>query len=115
MEKASEPGTDARRWAGLYRAGGIAAMMIAVLLIGEIVVYAVLPRPSTAIEHFELLQRNWLAGLLTLDVLGMISNGPSRFIATASDSPRRASSPQTCTTSCQGLPERSPCSSWMAV
>jgi hypothetical protein len=44
-----------------------------VLLVGEILVYAILPRSETALEHFLLFQRNWLAGLLTLDLLGMIS------------------------------------------
>lgn len=47
--------------------------MIAVLLLGEIVVYAILPSPSTTIEYFALFRDNWLAGLLTLDLLGMIS------------------------------------------
>ncbi len=51
----------------------MAALIIAVLLAGEIVVYAVLPRTTTALEHFTLFQKNWLAGLLTLDLLGMIS------------------------------------------
>jgi hypothetical protein len=44
-----------------------------VLLLGEIAVYAIFPRPKTALEHFELFHENWLAGLLTLDLLGMIS------------------------------------------
>ena len=43
------------------------------LLIGEIAVYASLPRPETVLEHFELFEENPLAGLLTLDLLGMIS------------------------------------------
>jgi hypothetical protein len=72
-EEVPTPGSDGLRWIGLYRSGGIAALLIAVLLLGEIVVYAVFPRPETALEHFQLFQRNWLAGLLTLDLLGMIS------------------------------------------
>ena len=58
---------------GLYQLGGIAAFIIAALLIGEIVVYATLPRASTALEHFTIFQDNWLAGLLTFDLLGMVS------------------------------------------
>jgi hypothetical protein len=73
MEEAPKLGSDGLRWVGLYRSGGIAALLIAVLLLGEIAVYAIFPRPETALEHFELFQRNWLAGLLTLDLLGMIS------------------------------------------
>lgn len=61
------------RWRGLYLLGGVSALIIAVLLIGEVVVYAVLPRTETALEHFVLFQEDWLAGLLTLDLLGMIS------------------------------------------
>jgi hypothetical protein len=56
-----------------YQLGGIAALLIAVLLIGEIVVYATFPRPASALEHFALFQDNRLAGLLTLDLLGMIA------------------------------------------
>jgi len=73
MEEAPKPETDALRWIGLYRTGGVTALLIALLLLGEVVVYAVFPRPRTAIEHFELFQNNWLAGLLTLDLLGMVS------------------------------------------
>jgi len=73
MDDERVPRSEAVRLAGLYRAGGVAALMIAVLLLGEIAVYAVFPRPETALHHFELFQQNWLAGLLTLDLLGMIS------------------------------------------
>ena len=61
------------RWGGLLRAGGVAALLIAMLVIGEIVVYAALPRSETAAEHLRLLSENWLAGLLTLDLLGVFA------------------------------------------
>jgi hypothetical protein len=61
------------RWQALYKLGGVTALLIAVLLLGETAVYAVLPRPSTAIEYFALFRDNWLSGLLYLDLLGMIS------------------------------------------
>jgi hypothetical protein len=67
----TEPGVS--RWQGLCKLGGVSALIIAVLLIGEILVYAGLPRAETVLEHFLLFQKNWLAGLLTLDLLGMIS------------------------------------------
>jgi hypothetical protein len=61
------------RWAGLYRLGGVTALFIAVLLLGEILVYSALPRPVSVIERFALFRTNWLVGLLTLDLLGIIS------------------------------------------
>lgn len=61
------------RWSGLLRAGGVAALFIAVLLVGEIAVYAALPRSETTVEHLQLLSENWVAGLLTLDLLGMFA------------------------------------------
>jgi len=61
------------RWQAIYKLGGGAAWIIAVLLLGEIAVYAFLPRTSTAVEHFALFRDNWLAGLLTLDLLGMVA------------------------------------------
>lgn len=73
MRQSPSAGPNELRWAGLYRAGGIAAFLIAALLLGEIAVYASLPRPETVLEHFELFEENPLAGLLTLDLLGMIS------------------------------------------
>ena len=61
------------RWRGLLRAGAIAALLIAILLIGEIAVYAALPRSETTVEHLRLLSDNWVAGLLTLDLLGIFA------------------------------------------
>lgn len=61
------------RWNGLLRAGAVAALLSAVLLVAEIAVYAVLPRSETAAEHLQLLADNWLAGLLTLDLLGVMA------------------------------------------
>jgi hypothetical protein len=52
---------------------GLAGGIIAVLLVGEVVVYAFFPRPETALEHFNLFQENRLVGLLTLDLLGMVA------------------------------------------
>jgi hypothetical protein len=73
MDHAQETGLVEPRWQGLCRLGGVAAIIIAALLIGEVVVYAMYPRPETALEHLENFQSNWLLGLLTLDLLGMIA------------------------------------------
>ncbi len=61
------------RWQGLYKAGGVAAPVIAVLLACEIAVFGVWPQPTTAIGYFKLFQSNWLIGLLDLDLLGMVA------------------------------------------
>ena len=39
------------RWRRLYQLGGVSALIIAVLLIGEVLVYAFFPRAETALEH----------------------------------------------------------------
>jgi hypothetical protein len=58
-------------WKGLYKAGGVAALIIAVLLLCEIIVFSVWPQPDTVMGYFELFHDNWLVGLLDLDLLGM--------------------------------------------
>jgi hypothetical protein len=73
MESTPRAHPTDRRWLGLYRLGGVAALAIAPLLVVEVVVYALFPRPETALEHFEVFQDNWLVGLLTLDLLGMFA------------------------------------------
>lgn len=73
MNQMAESETAESRWQGLYQLGGVTALIIAVLLIGEMVVYAISPRPDTAIEYFAIFHANWLAGLLYFDLLGMFS------------------------------------------
>jgi hypothetical protein len=68
----TEPSADGR-WTGLLRAGAAAAAAIAILLIGEIAVFAAFPRPPTALAHLELFARSPVVGLLTLDLLGMVA------------------------------------------
>ena len=60
------------RWSSLYKLGGAVAIAIAVLLVGEGVVYAVLPNRSTPVEFLALFRDSWLTGLLNFDLLGMI-------------------------------------------
>jgi hypothetical protein len=69
----SEYATEEFRWRGLYKIGGVSAIIIAFILIGEIVAYSMLPRLNTTIETFELFHSNCLAGLLTFDLLGILS------------------------------------------
>jgi hypothetical protein len=57
----------------LLSVGTACAFFIALLLVGEIFVFALFPRPETVLAHFELFGKSWLVGLLTMDLLGLIS------------------------------------------
>ena len=65
--------TDAKtadsHWKGLYKVGGAAALIVAVLLPIEIIVMTAYPLPSTVIGYFTLFQSNRLIGLLDLYLL----------------------------------------------
>jgi hypothetical protein len=58
----------------LYRAGGAAALITAVLIPLQIIVFIAWPPPleSPAIDWFRLFQDNWLLGLLSLDLLLLV-------------------------------------------
>jgi len=64
----TKPDTD---WKPLYRVGGVAALITAVLIPLQIIVFIVWPPPleGPASEWFTLFQDNWLLGLLGLDLL----------------------------------------------
>jgi hypothetical protein len=61
-------------WRLLYRAGGVAALITAVLIPLQIIVFIAWPPPleGTAIDWFTLFQDNWLLGLMSLDLLLMV-------------------------------------------
>lgn len=63
------------RWIGLYRVGGMAALLMLVIMAVQIVVYVVWPPPDTVTDWFALYQDNWLLGLLSLDLLYLVNNG----------------------------------------
>jgi hypothetical protein len=58
-------------WKPLYRVGGAAALITAVLIPLQIVVFVAWPPPleGTVSEWFTLFEDNWLLGLLSLDLL----------------------------------------------
>lgn len=60
-------------WLKLYRFGAIAAFLIALLMFGEILVYALIPNTDSPTEIFELFRVSAFAGLLFFDLIGMIS------------------------------------------
>ena len=57
----------------LYRFGSIAAFSIAILMLGEIFVYAIIPNTDNPLEIFELFDKSNVLGLLFFDLLGTIS------------------------------------------
>jgi len=56
-------------WKSLFRVGGAGALIVAVLLSIEIVVFTAYPLPSTVVGYFTLFQSNRLIGLLDLYLL----------------------------------------------
>ncbi|HVO70622.1 MAG TPA: hypothetical protein VMT24_11285, partial [Aggregatilineaceae bacterium] len=56
-------------WNWLYKVGGIAALIIAVCIPIQIIVYMAWPPPTTVMGYFTLFQNNKLLGLLDLDLL----------------------------------------------
>jgi len=57
---------------GLYKVGGIAALVVVVCLLAEIVFFAIYPQPATVDEWFTLLQDRPLVGLLDFWALEVV-------------------------------------------
>ncbi len=64
MKQAINAENIAPDYKGLYRLGGVAAVMVAVLTLGEIVAFALYPQPGTVSGWFALFQNNRMLGLL---------------------------------------------------
>ena len=62
-------------WNKLYKIGGIAAFAIVVIILIQIVIFIVFPPPETPIGFIYLFHKNWVLGLLSLDLLYYINNG----------------------------------------
>lgn len=63
-------------WKSLYRVGGAAALITAVLIPAQMIVFVASPPPlgGTAIDWFAVLRANRLLGLLDLDLLLIVDN-----------------------------------------
>jgi hypothetical protein len=68
--------TTACRWHWLYTVGGVAALISAVLIPIQVLVFIVWPPPleGTVTDWFTLFQDNWLVGLIDLDLLLVVDN-----------------------------------------
>jgi hypothetical protein len=74
LKQIADTGTTDSRWHWLYRVAGISALVTAVLILLQMIVFIIWPPPSTAIDYFNLFQDNALLGLLALDLLYVIDN-----------------------------------------
>lgn len=62
------------RWKGIFIAGGLAAFSMLLLMIIQIIVFAIWPPPATVTGYFSLFQKNWFLGLLSLDLLYIVDS-----------------------------------------
>ena len=69
-----EIASDVQRWRGLITTGAWVALASVVMIAVQIGIYVVWPPPDTTVGFFELLADNPIYGLVTLDVLYIVSN-----------------------------------------
>ncbi len=74
MHAVTDANTADPRWKALYTIGGAATVAMLALMPIQIIVFAAYPPPDTASEFFTLFQKNWLLGLLSLDLLYILNN-----------------------------------------
>ncbi|MGD9995161.1 MAG: hypothetical protein AB7S69_17815 [Salinivirgaceae bacterium] len=66
--------TNDKSWQKLMRAGAWAAIAVVALIPFQIAIFVVNPPPESVAGFFELFQRNWFLGLLSLDLLYILNN-----------------------------------------
>ena len=74
LKQVTDTNTTDSRWHWLYKVAGMSALVTAVLIVAQMIVYIIWPPPSTAIDTFKLFQDNALVGFLALDLLYVIDN-----------------------------------------
>ncbi len=58
----------------LYKIGGIMAIIIVILIPIQMFIFIVWPPPDNVLDFFDLFNKNWLLGLLSLDLLYILNN-----------------------------------------
>lgn len=61
-------------WKSLSQVGGIAVIIMFILIPIQSFIFIASPPPTTVIDYFALFQKNWLLGLLDLDLLYLVDN-----------------------------------------
>jgi hypothetical protein len=74
LKQVTDTNTTDSRWHWLYKVAGMSALVTAVLIVVQMIVFIIWPPPSTAIDYFKLFQDNALLGYLALDLLYVIDN-----------------------------------------
>ena len=69
MNQVTESESADSAWKSLYRVGGTAALIMAVFIPIQIIIFVAWPPPSTVIGWFTLFQENRLLGLLDMNLL----------------------------------------------
>ncbi len=69
LNQVTDAETADSSWKSLYRIGGVAALIMAVFIPIQIIIFVSSPPPSTVIGWFTLFQRNPLLGFLDMDIL----------------------------------------------
>lgn len=67
-------GVAVPQWKGIFLSGGIAAFTMLLLMLIQIIVYVIWPPPATVAGYFSLFQKNWLLGLLSLDLIYIVNS-----------------------------------------
>jgi len=73
MNQVIDDETAVSRWKGLYKIGGVAALIAVVLILAEIIVFTIWPLPDTVVDHFALFQNSKLIGLLDFYLLEFLA------------------------------------------
>ena len=72
MNQVTDVETADSAWKPLYRIGGVAALIVAVFIPIQAILFIAWPPPSNVIDYFVLFQNNRLLGLLDLDLLMIV-------------------------------------------
>lgn len=62
------------KWGCLYKIAGYATIIMLIIIPIQIAIFTIFPFPDSIESWFELFNKNWLLGLIHLDLLYIINN-----------------------------------------